>query len=317
MSEVKRFRFVDANGYPAIMVCDSVKAERFVEEQEYDRLAVALEAESKGSDRAAEAMLAWKSDFDRVTAERDAALGREAKLIVNAERGKRKYQKQLQRLQVAVGQRNTYKGQVIDLQNRLTAADARVELLRKAHPFTNDVPRRKVHNLKIHAGPFEDLVSGAKTGEVRKCDDRDFQVGDSVELFLVDHTGSNATRSLVREITHIQRGYGLPDDLCVLSYAPAAQPQGEPVATVSIWHVDQWYASDPSKAGRNVGVKFIGDTSGLNDGQPLYAEQPAPVAVITYQQVFKAYEYAESHPHKYLRGTTNWCAAVAHSLNTK
>ena len=46
-------------------------------------------------------------------------------------------------------------------------------------------------------------------------------------------------------------------------------------------------------------------------------EQPAPVAVITYQQVFKAYEYAESHPHKYLRGTTNWCAAVAHSLNIK
>lgn len=51
--------------------------------------------------------------------------------------------------------------------------------------------------------------------------------------------------------------------------------------------------------------------------EPLYAEQPAAVAVITYQQVFKAYEYAESHPHKYLRGTTNWCAAVAHSLNIK
>lgn len=36
---------------------------------------------------------------------------------------------------------------------------------------------------------------------------------------------------------------------------------------------------------------------------------------ITLEQVLKAYEYAEEHPHKYLRGTTNWCAAVAHSLN--
>ena len=31
----------------------------------------------------------------------------------------------------------------------------------------------------------------------------------------------------------------------------------------------------------------------------------------------RAWEYAEDHPHKYLRGTTNWCAAVAHSLNQR
>lgn len=43
-------------------------------------------------------------------------------------------------------------------------------------------------------------------------------------------------------------------------------------------------------------------------------EQPAPVA-ITLNQVLAAYDYANSHPHKYLRGTTNWCAAVAHKLN--
>ncbi|MDH0335136.1 hypothetical protein [Metapseudomonas otitidis] len=36
---------------------------------------------------------------------------------------------------------------------------------------------------------------------------------------------------------------------------------------------------------------------------------------ITLHQVLMAYDYAEGHPHKYLRGTTNWCAAVAHSLN--
>ncbi len=38
---------------------------------------------------------------------------------------------------------------------------------------------------------------------------------------------------------------------------------------------------------------------------------------ITLEQVLKAYEYADSHPHKYLRGTTNWCAAVAHALNAE
>lgn len=37
--------------------------------------------------------------------------------------------------------------------------------------------------------------------------------------------------------------------------------------------------------------------------------------MITLEQVLKAYEYAESHPHRYLRGTTNWCAAVAWHLN--
>lgn len=36
---------------------------------------------------------------------------------------------------------------------------------------------------------------------------------------------------------------------------------------------------------------------------------------ITMADVMRAWEYAEDHPHKYLRGTTNWCAAVAHSLN--
>lgn len=38
---------------------------------------------------------------------------------------------------------------------------------------------------------------------------------------------------------------------------------------------------------------------------------------ITLEQVLNAYDYANSHPHKYLRGTTNWCAAVAHALNVQ
>lgn len=45
--------------------------------------------------------------------------------------------------------------------------------------------------------------------------------------------------------------------------------------------------------------------------------RPVAVVRITLQQVLKAYDYANRHPHKYLRGTTNWCAAVAHSLNAE
>ena len=80
-----------------------------------------------------------------------------------------------------------------------------------------------IHHLKINKQPFDDLVSGRKTGEVRDCSDRDFKVGDSVELFMTETATGLATESIVRTITHIQRGYGLPDDICVLSYAtPAA-----------------------------------------------------------------------------------------------
>jgi predicted RNA-binding Zn-ribbon protein involved in translation (DUF1610 family) len=81
-----------------------------------------------------------------------------------------------------------------------------------------------VHQLKIQKKPYLDLLSGIKTGEVRDCSDRDFQVGDSVWLTLVDETGNPTGQSASRMITHIQRGYGLPDEVCVLSYAPQPQP---------------------------------------------------------------------------------------------
>lgn len=71
-----------------------------------------------------------------------------------------------------------------------------------------------IHNLKIDVAPFNDLLSGAKTGEVRN-DDRGFEVGDTVYLTCTDGRKSSRT------ISHIQRGYGLPIGLCVLSYTRA------------------------------------------------------------------------------------------------
>ena len=71
-----------------------------------------------------------------------------------------------------------------------------------------------IHKLKIDVVPFNDLLSGAKTGEVRK-DDRGFEVADTVHLTCTDGRTADQT------ISHIQRGYGLPDGLCVLSYTRA------------------------------------------------------------------------------------------------
>ena len=85
-----------------------------------------------------------------------------------------------------------------------------------------------IHHLKINKQPFDDLVSGRKPGEGRDCSNRDFKVGDSVELFMTETSTGLATESIVRTITHIQRGYGLPDDICVLSYAaPVVERQRE------------------------------------------------------------------------------------------
>lgn len=69
-------------------------------------------------------------------------------------------------------------------------------------------------------------------------------------------------------------------------------------------------------AGRCI-IEAINRAAVLPTGMALYAT-PQPSAVpdaVTMADVMRAWEYAEDHPHKYLRGTTNWCAAVAHSLN--
>lgn len=85
------------------------------------------------------------------------------------------------------------------------------------------------HILKIHPAPLADLLSGAKTAEVRR-NDRDFQVGDTVRLMEVNPETLNWTGrpDLVRTISHIQTGYGLPDGMCVLSYAQAEQQEAKP-----------------------------------------------------------------------------------------
>ncbi|MCE0778879.1 DUF3850 domain-containing protein [Pseudomonas sp. NMI542_15] len=91
------------------------------------------------------------------------------------------------------------------------------------------VPRE--HELKIRQTPLADLLSGLKTGEIRDCSDREFAVGDTVVLREIDDSRDYTGTVLRRTITHVQKNYGLPDHLCVLSYGqPAPQPHPEPIA---------------------------------------------------------------------------------------
>jgi len=79
-----------------------------------------------------------------------------------------------------------------------------------------------IHELKTHPEPFDDIIYGRKTYEIRKAD-RDFKVGDF--LFLrewkplggVGPSGYTG-REIVAHVMHMTKGgqWGLPEDVCLL-----------------------------------------------------------------------------------------------------
>lgn len=77
-----------------------------------------------------------------------------------------------------------------------------------------------IHHLKTWPEPFAALRSGEKTHEVRDTTDRNFVVGDVLELHEFD-PATNAFSGLYesRAVTHITPGgsFGLPPNLCVMS----------------------------------------------------------------------------------------------------
>ncbi|WP_371034561.1 DUF3850 domain-containing protein [Pseudomonas shirazica] len=110
------------------------------------------------------------------------------------------------------------------------------------------VPRE--HELKIRQTPPADLLSGLKTGEVRDCSDREFAVGDTVLLREIDDSRDYTGAVLRRTITHVQKHYGLPEHLCVLSYGqPAPQTHPEPIA----WMVGTafWWTKEEAEGSRS------------------------------------------------------------------
>jgi len=78
------------------------------------------------------------------------------------------------------------------------------------------------HGLKCWPEPFRALCDGSKTHEIRVNDDRDFRVGDRIELreWKPDGTGYTGDVLLV-EVTYITQGpnFGLPTNIAVMSVA--------------------------------------------------------------------------------------------------
>ncbi|WP_081255278.1 DUF3850 domain-containing protein [Pseudomonas putida] len=128
------------------------------------------------------------------------------------------------------------------------------------------VPRE--HELKIRQTPLADLLSGLKTGEVRDCSDRNFAVGDTVLLREIDDALDYTGTVLRRTITHVQKHYGLPDHLCVLSYGQPAQHQGEPVGEVVVFgkglHEIAWAAGRMPR----LGAKLYTHPAPADPGEP-------------------------------------------------
>ena len=75
---------------------------------------------------------------------------------------------------------------------------------------------KKIHIIKILEPFFDAVTSGEKTFEIRK-NDRDYQVGDTVEMLEKPVSNDNLTgRKVIAEITYIT-DYGQKDDYVVFS----------------------------------------------------------------------------------------------------
>jgi hypothetical protein len=74
------------------------------------------------------------------------------------------------------------------------------------------------HELKIWLSSYQALQDGRKTAELR-LNDRDYQVGDVLELHLYDpfrHQYMPA-HPIRFQVTHLQSGFGLEDRYVMLS----------------------------------------------------------------------------------------------------
>lgn len=80
----------------------------------------------------------------------------------------------------------------------------------------------KVHRVRSDSEPFEAAWSGVKKAEVR-VDDRGYEAGDEMVMMEQDQNQEVTGRSIVAAITHVQRGYGLPDPIVVLSFETLAR----------------------------------------------------------------------------------------------
>lgn len=125
---------------------------------------------------------------------------------------------------------------------------------------------------------------------------------------------SDELAELIAEKARVCGGgaFDIWEAICEQFGTPASLPQGEPVAWMFKYlsHGD----SPPYRSFEVTDFHQNPKAPGIAQHTPLYAEQPAPVAVAhTMQSVMEAVERSK----EYTVLTSNQCAALAVSLNTK
>lgn len=88
-----------------------------------------------------------------------------------------------------------------------------------AETSSNKKSTSKTHILKIWPGAFLAIKEGDKRADVRK-NDRDYHVGDLLVFSAYSPTENSYldVAPIAARVTHIQTGFGLPDDIVVMSF---------------------------------------------------------------------------------------------------
>jgi hypothetical protein len=84
----------------------------------------------------------------------------------------------------------------------------------------------KEHDLKTDTEPFREVWRGNKTAEFRREDNKTFNAGDIVHLH-EQEDGEYTGYSITVKITHVQRGYGIPEGYAMLSFIKIDWAYGE------------------------------------------------------------------------------------------
>lgn len=94
-----------------------------------------------------------------------------------------------------------------------------------------------LHRLKTDPAVFDDVEGNRKTHEIR-FNDRNFAVGDRLELLKTQYSGEEMRNGApliytgdvcYRTVSHVLSGYGLDKDWVILSFATVHLPDGQNV----------------------------------------------------------------------------------------
>lgn len=85
-----------------------------------------------------------------------------------------------------------------------------------------------IHELKIQTVHFTEVLAGRKTQEVR-FNDRNYQVGDCLNLREIDENGHYTGQEMNTQICHVLHGgqFGLVEGWCVLSLKNATHSKAK------------------------------------------------------------------------------------------